>query len=231
MFGRFHRDPSPGSYTPRRVLPTHPRESGRGRNDNLGQVLAVLALGALSLTTIPDPYWGWGSEPSLVCLGAAVVSAGLFLLVEARRQVPLLRLDLFRNHGFSGACTVAGRMTFGMYAMLFLVPLYPYAVRGAPALPAGLELLPLPLTFLWVSRRSGEMASRLGPRLMTTAGVALMGVGLLSLGGIRPHSPLGVVEADLPLLGLDLGLNTGRVMTVAMQHVPAARSETGSGVI
>jgi MFS transporter, DHA2 family, methylenomycin A resistance protein len=199
--------------------------------DPAGQLLAVLALGALSLATIQGPRWGWGSASSLSCFGAAAVSAGLFLLVEARARVPLLPLDLFRSPGFTGACLVAGCMTFGMYAMLFLVPLYLQVVRGASALAVGLELLPLSLAFLWVSRRSGEMATRLGPRLMTTAGMALMGLGLLSLGGLHAHSPLGLVEGDLLFLGLGLGLNTGPMMTVAMEHVAASRAGTGSGVI
>ncbi len=122
-------------------------------------------------------------------------------------------------------------MTFGMYAMLFLVPLYLQSVRGASTLVAGVELLPMSVAFLWISRRSGRMASRLGPRSMMTAGMALMGLGLLSLGGIRARTPLGLQEGDFLVLGLGLGLNTGPVMTVAMANVAAARSGTASGVV
>jgi MFS transporter, DHA2 family, methylenomycin A resistance protein len=204
----------------------------RGRQlDPSGQALAIAALGTVSLAAIQGPHWGWSSEPTLLCLGIATAATGLFLLVEARRPVPLLPLDLFRRPGFAGACVVAGCMTFGMYAMLFLVPLYLQVVRGAKALTVGLELLPLSLTFLTVSRRSGDLAHRFGPRIMTTAGMTLMGVGLLNLGAIGTQSSLAWVEGSLLCLGLGLGLNTGPVMTVAMTNVPASRSGMGSGVI
>ncbi len=199
--------------------------------DPAGQILAVLALGALSLGAIQGTRWGWGSEPSLICAAIATASVGLFLLVEARSRDPLLPLDLFRNRAFSAACVVAGCMTFGIYAMLFLVPLYLESVRGVSTVIAGAELLPMSLTFLWISPRSGGMASRLGPRAMMTSGMALMGLGLLSLGGVRAHTPLWLVEGDFLVLGLGLGLNTGPLMSVAMANVAPARSGTGSGVI
>ncbi len=213
-----------------RVIPESADPLGR-RLDAAGQCLAILALGGLSLAAIQGPRWGWGSTPTLLCLGAAATSGALFLLVEARGRSPLLPLDLFRSHGFSAACVVAGCMTFGMYAMLFLVPLYLQVVRGASTLAVGIELIPLSATFFWISRRSGDMASRIGPRAMMTAGMGLMGIGLLSLGGLHAHTPRGMVESDFLVLGLGLGLNTGPVMSVAMAHASASRSGAGSGVI
>src|SRR3546814_7045125 len=74
----------------------------------------------------------------------------------------------------------AGLMTCGMYSMLFLVPRYLQAVCGATAFVAGLELLPLSLTFVLVSSHSGRLVARFGPRAVMTAGMALMGAGLRS---------------------------------------------------
>jgi hypothetical protein len=46
-------------------------------------------------------------------------------------------------------------MTFGMYAMLFLTPFYLEAGRGAGALQAAIELLPMSVAFMIVSQLSG----------------------------------------------------------------------------
>src|SRR3546814_1839454 len=85
---------------------------------------------------------------------------------------------------------VAGLMPFGMDAMLFLVPLYLQAVCGATAFVAGLELLPLSLTFVLVSSHSGRLVARFGPRAVMTAGMALMGAGLLILAGLSVDTGL-----------------------------------------
>jgi hypothetical protein len=122
-------------------------------------------------------------------------------------------------------------MTFGMYAMLFLVPLYLQVVRGASAFIAGIELIPMSLIFLLVSQRSGAVATAFGPRRVMAAGMALMGTGLLLLAGIAPDSGIGSIELALTVIGIGLGLNAGPVVAVAVASVPAARSGMASGLV
>ena len=86
-----------------------------------------------------------------------------------------------RTASFSACLGVAIGMTFGMYAMLFLTPLYLQSARGNSALIAGLELLPMSVTFAIVSQLSGKIANAFGPRLPMTAGMAMMGAGLFML--------------------------------------------------
>src|SRR3546814_1346649 len=90
----------------------------------------------------------------MVSIGICVVSAVLYVRTESRTEGALVPLELFRRPAFSASMVVAGLMTFGMYAMLFLVPLYLQAVCGATAFVTGLELLPLSLTFVLVSSHS-----------------------------------------------------------------------------
>lgn len=86
-------------------------------------------------------------------------------------------------------------MTFGMYAMLFLTPLYLQAVRGGSALVAGVELLPMSVAFVVVSQLSEQIANRFGPRLPMTAGMASMGTGLFMLAMIPLTDSFALMEA------------------------------------
>ena len=72
---------------------------------------------------------------------------------------------------FSASIAVAGLMTFGMYALLFIMPLYFQTVRGDCPFIAGLELLPMSVAFLLVSQRR-PAHHRFGPRLVMAAGMA-----------------------------------------------------------
>src|SRR5262249_35335585 len=143
--------------------------SGKQRLDIPGQVLAVIALGTFAFGFIEGSRWGWTTLPVIGCLVAAVLSAIGFVVVELKSRSPLLPLALFRSAQVSPGWVIAACMTFGMYAALFLLPLYLQAGRGASAFMAGLGMMPMPLPLLLVARVSRLSAGRLRPRRAATA--------------------------------------------------------------
>ena len=139
------------------------------RLDPGGQVLAIIALAALSFVTIEGPHWGWTSPTILALAAICVLSGALFVVWERDRPGALVPLDFFGNRVFNAALAVAGMMTFGMYAMLFLTPLYLQLVGGFSAFVVGLQLLPLSVTFVIVSQYSGALVKHFGARVMMAA--------------------------------------------------------------
>ena len=160
-----------------------------------------------------------------------MVASIAFVWVEARTPGPLLPLSFLRQPVFSAALACAGLMTFGMYALLFITPLYLQTVRGASPFAAGLELLPLSVSFVVISQLVGLLNNRVGPRMLMTSGMACMGVGALLLALVGPATGLAVIEAELTIVGVGLGLNTAPVNGVAVAALPAARSGTASGLV
>ena len=204
----------------------------KGRSlDVPGQALAVAALGALSLAVIEGPRWGWESFASVAAFAGSALAAVLFVLRQRGADGALVPLPMFRNRVFSASLGIAAAMTFGMYAMLFLTPLYLQASRGDGALLAGVELLPMSVTFVIVSQLSGKIANAYGPRLPMTLGMAMMGLGLFMLALIPLDNSLLLIEAALLVIGCGLGLNTAPVNGVAVANVAAARSGTASGLV
>ena len=181
----------------------------KGRRLDLpGQALAILGLSAFAFAAIEGSRWGRSSPVILALAGVAVVALALFVWVEARTPGPLLPLHFLRQTVFSAALACAGLMTFGMYALLFLMPLYFQTVRGGSPFIAGLELLPMSASFVAVSQYVGHLNNRFGPRIVMTAGMACMGAGALALAFIGEATPLAIVEFELFVVGIGLGLNT-----------------------
>jgi MFS family permease len=139
--------------------------------------------------------------------------------------------ELFANRAFNAALSLAAQMTFGMYAMLFLVPIYLQSHLGLSATKAGLALLPLSLVFVGVSQLSGPLMKRFGARLMSAGGMGAMGAGLVVLVAAAEAGNLMVIAAGLTIVGIGLGLNTGPVNTVAVANVAPGRSGTASGLV
>ena len=96
---------------------------------------------------------------------------------------------------------------------------------------SGLGLLPCAVLFFLVSPRSGHLAQRVGVRAMTAFGTGVIGCGLLVLATTRAGQPLPVAELGLALTGIGMGMNTGPLMSVAVEAVTAARSGTASALI
>jgi MFS transporter, DHA2 family, methylenomycin A resistance protein len=206
------------------------RDPAGRRLDLPGQSLAIVALGALALAAIEGPRWGGVSWPSVASIAVAIASTFFFLRRQSGEGA-IVPLSLLKNRVFSASLIIAGCMTFGMYAMLFLVPLYLQIGLGNSALQSGLALLPMSIAFVVVSQCSGQIANRLGPRVPMTAGMALMGTGLLMLAVVPIQDNHILMEPALLIIGCGLGLNTGPVNSVAVANVSKSRAGTASGLI
>jgi EmrB/QacA subfamily drug resistance transporter len=203
----------------------------KGRTLDLpGQGLAIMALGTLSLAAIEGPSWGLGSVREICALIVFIAALLAFLRVEAKTAGALLPLDLFRNASFSASIAIAALMTFGMYAMLFLTPLYLQSARGASAIVAGLQLLPMSVSFVIVSQLSGRLTKTFGPRVITCGGMGAMGTGMLLMALFLGGNLLWI-EAALLVIGIGLGLNTAPIQNVAVTSVPKDRAGTASGLV
>jgi MFS transporter, DHA2 family, methylenomycin A resistance protein len=210
------------------AIPESSDPQGR-RFDLLAQVWGAVALGGLALAAIA------AHETPLIAVGAiavAGIAAALFVSVEAKRgAAALVPLDMFHLPAFRCAVLATAAMTFGMYGVLFLVPLTWQSTGALDATGAGLALLPMALVFVVVSPFSAALSQTAGPRVMTSGGVATIGVGLLLIGATAGWGSLWVTEAGLALTGLGMGLATGPLFGVAVGSVASERSGTAGAII
>jgi EmrB/QacA subfamily drug resistance transporter len=201
------------------------------RLDLPGQALAVAGLGGFAFAAIEGAHWGWTSPLILGIAALAIASLVAFVVVESRTEGPLLPLGFLGIPVFSANLACAGLMTFGMYALLFIMPLYFQSVRGDTPFTAGLALLPMSVSFVIVSQLVGLLTNRFGPRIVMTIGMACMGAGALWLSRLTPDTSFAVIAIALFIVGIGLGLNTAPVNGVAVAAVPQNRSGTASGVL
>ena len=213
-----------------RAVPESADPQGR-RLDLPGQGLVITGVAAFAFAAIEGSHWGWGSKPLLCVVSLAVAVSAAFVWVEKRTEGPLLPLTFLRRPVFSAALACAGLMTFGMYALLFLLPLYLQTVRGASPFVAGLELLPLSVSFVVVSQLVGHLNNWFGPRSVMTAGMVCMGIGAMLLAFISQATGMAAIIAGLTVVGVGLGLNTAPVNGVAVAALPPERSGTASGMV
>lgn len=199
------------------------------RFDAASQLLGAVALGGLALAAIEAraaPAW------ALAAFVVAVAALLLFIHLERRAgEEALVPQEMFRVRAFSGAVAATAGMTFGMYGVLFLLPLTWQSAAMLTPMEAGLALIPMALIFVAVSPFSGVLVDKLGARLMIGGGVATIGCGLLALAAMAGLTSVIGAEVGLALTGLGMGFATGPLFGVAVANVSAARSGTAGAVI
>lgn len=194
-----------------------------------GQTLVIMLLVALTYAVIESQALGWGSPLILGSLVLAIACFAMFVIIEQRTSGPMVPLDIFRQRAFSSALAIASMMTFGMYGMFFLISLYLQSIKQNSPLLAGLQLLPLSITFIILSPLVGRLVNRFGPRWLMAVGMALMGCGLLLFAQLTPETNYGFLIVTMALIGIGLGCNSGPVMAVVVGSVSATRAGLASG--
>jgi MFS family permease len=216
--------------TARHVPETHdPTISGR--LDIAGPPLAVAFLTGLTYALIEGPTRGWTSPVVLSAMIIAVVTGPVFLAVEATRRSPMLPLVMFRIRQFSAANAVTFVVYGALGGALFLLPVELQLVSGYSPLDSGLALLPVTFIMLVFSAYSGQLATRIGPRLQMSVGPIVVGGGLLLL--TRATDGASYATYVLPavvVFGIGLAITVAPLTSTAMGAAPPEHAGAASAI-
>lgn len=199
--------------------------------DWFGQITAVVALASLTYGIIEGAAVGYGRPGILALFAVCAGSVAAFVRAQARGRHPMVPLELFRSRTVSTALAIAIVTMAAFYGVVFLQSLYFQQQRGATALETGLLFLPMtglvallnPLAARWMVR-SGSVA-------MIAAGQLFMALGLAGLWLLPANAPALLVAAVMVPVGVGGSFTVPPIIALVMDHVPADKAGTASGVI
>jgi EmrB/QacA subfamily drug resistance transporter len=199
--------------------------------DWLGAISAALGLGALVYGLIESSQAGFNDRSVIMALATGVVVLILFLFVESRRSSPMLPLTLFRSRTFAGT----NLLTFLLYAALggtlFFLPLNLIQVQHYSPTAAGAVLLPFILIMSLLSRWSGGLVARYGPKPTLVVGpiIAALGYLLFLLPGVGGNYWINFFP-PVVVLGLGMAITVAPLTTTVMNSISQNRAGIASGV-
>ena len=196
-----------------------------GRVDVLGAILVVTGFVPLLLAL----SWGghvypWGSPQELGLFALTAVSLAAFAVVELKVKEPLLPLDLFKNRVFTFCNAAAFVISMAFFGAITFLPLYIQLGLGASATKSGLALLPMMFGLILASTISGRLATKFGryKPMMVVGGIVMM-VGILTMTGLGPNTPILGISWRVFLLGVGLGPAQGLFALAVQNAVPVER--------
>jgi MFS transporter, DHA2 family, methylenomycin A resistance protein len=210
--------------------PLAPRTRDRGL-DPVGQILAIVALGGLTLAFIETGALGWTHAIVLFGFACFFVGMPLFLLTEASGNDPMLPLRLFRSPGVSISCFVGLTVNFAFYGLMFVLSLFFQATKGYSPLATGLAFLPMTALVTVTNLVAGTLTARYGPGVPMTIGQALAGAGYIALAGINAGTPYTLIVGPLLAAGIGAALTVPAMTAAVLASTEKQRAGTAAGVL
>ncbi len=207
------------------------RDTSVPRIDRYGFVVSVVALGTLTYTIIEGPEHGWSSAATIAGFAAAAVLILAFIVVERRVEHPMIDVTLFLDRRFSAACAAVTIAFFALFGFVFLITQFFQFVRDYTPLETGVRFLPVALAIAAASIIGGQLAPRVGTKLIVAPGLALLGAAFLWISQVTVDVDyLTTVVPQMLMLGAGIGLVSTPATESILQVLPPARAGVGSAV-
>jgi predicted MFS family arabinose efflux permease len=217
-----------------RVVVRGRRDTGAVRSFDLAGALTVTAgLVVLTYGIVQTDTHGWGSARTLITIALGAALLATFTLIEGRlAQAPLVPLRIFRNRPVSGANVVVFCMGAAAFAMWYFLSLYLQQVLGEDPIQAGLSFLPMTGAIIVTSQLASRLTGRLGPGIVLSVGMGLIGAGMLGLSQVSAHgSYLADVLAPSVVTAAGIGFSFVPVTIAATAGVRRPEAGLASGLV
>ncbi|MFB3887370.1 MAG: MFS transporter [Thermodesulfobacteriota bacterium] len=135
-----------------------------------------------------------------------LVSFGLFVLVEYRSSSPLVELSLFRRHLFISSLGASFFSFWMAAAHSFVVPFFLQNILRFSPSKVGMMIFPVSLTVMLSAPLGGRFSDRVGVRIPTAIGLALISLTIFSFSFLKSDASVYEIIARQIIIGIGIGL-------------------------
>jgi MFS transporter, DHA2 family, multidrug resistance protein len=199
--------------------------------DYTSMAFLALFLGCLEYSMEEGPRWNWFSDSTIVATAwVSAVGGVVFLYRSLTVHNPVVDLRALKDRNFALGCLFSFITGIGIFATIYLTPLFLGRVRGYSALDIGLAVFSTGIFQIATIPLYAFLASRFDLRWILMAGLALFAISMWDFSPIT-HD-WGGRELILPqaLRGMGQQLCVPPTVTLALGALAPARLKLASGL-
>ncbi len=202
----------------------------RGEKFDLpGSLIYLLSMSAFmyGFSRLPD-------TSAIILSSAGLLGLIGFIILEAKLKFPVFNIQLFKSNRRFALSNLAALINYATtFAITFLLSLYLQYILGLSPRDAGMILIAQPLTMAIVASISGKLSDTYDPRILASAGMAIIVGGLIMLAFLTQDSTLTFLVVILAIVGLGFGMfsspNTNAIMgSVDKKYLGVASATVGT---
>ena len=149
------------------------------RFDWIGLVLMALALGSLEYVLEEGYRWNWMDDPTIESLTwIAVITGGLFVWRSLSYSSPIVDLRALKNRTFAVASLFNFITGFGLFASIYVLPLFLGRVAEFDARQIGEAVFVAGLAQIVSAPLVARLSQRIDLRILLTVGFSLFALSL-----------------------------------------------------
>ncbi len=207
-------------------------EGGERKIDYAGITSLSVGLVALLVGLDQAAEWGWGDPRVMGLLAIAVVGVGLFLPIERRAGSHALVPREVMNENFTASCFAVLFMAGTFFAALLYLPQLMEKHLGYSALESGVGMLPFLAVFALSSFAAGPLYDRVGPKVLSVVGAALIGAGpLFFFLMVDSGSAYADLVPGMIVLGIGAGSFVPTATTAGVTSVDESQTSLAGGIV
>jgi EmrB/QacA subfamily drug resistance transporter len=192
----------------------------KGKLDGLGAILFMFAIVPLFAALGQGQQIGFTQPIILLGFLIAIISFIAFIMVEKKRESPLLDLHIFENKLFS-LSIFCGFMSFvAIFCSIIIQPFYLQDVMKFSPSSTGLILMTYPLILSVVAPISGHLSDKIGSEILTFIGLVLTSFALLLMSTLNEHSSTITMVIFIAAMSIGNGLFQSPNNSLVMSTVP-----------
>jgi EmrB/QacA subfamily drug resistance transporter len=194
-----------------------------------GAVTLFISLISLLLALSEGQEAGWGSTQIILLLVISIIFFILFIRVEKKASQPMMELRHFRNRPFAAANISALISFMAMFSIILLLPFFLDKELDYSPKEIGFVFLAVPLVMSVASPLSGWLSDRTNSYFLSSVGVGIAGLSILSLSSMSSSSSFLDITSRLAVLGLGMGLFQAPNNSIIMGSLPKEQLGIAAG--
>ncbi|HEX9027439.1 MAG TPA: MFS transporter [Clostridium sp.] len=192
----------------------------QGKMDVIGAILFMFTIVPLFVALSEGLNRGFTDPIILLGFAASIISFIAFILVEKKRENPLLQLQIFSNKLFS-LSIFCGFITFvAIFCNNIILPFYLQDVMNYTPQHTGVILMVYPLILAVAAPISGDLSDKIGSEVLTFIGLMLISLGLILMSILNVDSTVLTMIIFIAIMSIGMGLFQSPNNSLIMSTVP-----------